>query len=51
MNPSKAAEAPQAPVTNPSHAFSTDPSLRCAVLLFVASVNSFIGAGLLLASI
>ena len=44
-------KAPEAPATNPSYAFGTDPSLRCAALLFVASVSSFIGAGLLLASI
>lgn len=44
-------KAPEAPATNPSHAFGTDPPLRCATLLFVASASSFIGAGLLLARI
>jgi hypothetical protein len=51
MNHSQVTKAPEALATNPSHVFGTDPSLRCATLLFVASASSFIGAGLLLASI
>lgn len=51
MNHSQVTKAPHAAATNPSHALITGPSLRCAALFFVASVGSFIGAGLLLASI
>ena len=51
MNHTRVAEAPQAPATNPSYVFSTGPSLQCAALFFVASVSSFVGASLLLASI
>jgi hypothetical protein len=43
MNPSQGTKAP--------HALGTGPLLRCVALLFLASVSSFIGAGLLLASI
>jgi hypothetical protein len=37
--------------SDPRDLINTGPSLQCAALLFVASLGSFIGAALLLASI
>jgi hypothetical protein len=51
MNPIPHSEAVQGIASDPRHLTNTGPSLQCAALLFVASVSSFIGAAILLASI
>ena len=44
-------KAAQGMASDPRHLANTGPSFQCAALLFVASLGSFIGAALLLASI
>ena len=52
MNDNQASESIQGTTLGPSDAATnTGPSLQRASILFVASVSSFIGASLLLASI
>jgi hypothetical protein len=52
MNDNQASESIQGTILDPSGAATnTGPSLQRASILFVASVSSFIGASLLLASI
>jgi len=51
MNAIRRPEAVQGIASDLRHLTNTGPSLQCAVLLFVASLSSFIGAALLLASI
>jgi hypothetical protein len=51
MNAIRHPEAVQGIASDPRHLTNTGPSLQCAALLFVASLGSFIGAALLLASI
>ena len=52
MNDNQASESIQGTTLGPSGAATnTGPSLQRASILFVASVSSFIGASLLLASI
>jgi hypothetical protein len=51
MNPTQASETNQSTTPDPTKITCTGPSLQRASILFVASVGSFIGASLLLASI
>ncbi len=51
MNAIRRPEAVQGIASDPRHLINTGPSLQRAALLFVASLGSFIGAALLLASI
>jgi hypothetical protein len=51
MNAIRRPEAIQGIASNPREITNTGPSLQCAALLFIASLSSFIGAALLLASI
>jgi hypothetical protein len=51
MNAIRRPEAVQGIASDPRVLTNTGPSLQCAALLFVASLGSFIGAALLLASI
>jgi hypothetical protein len=51
MNSVRSSQAVQGIAPDSSHSISTGPSLQRASILFVASVGSFIGASLLLASI
>ena len=51
MNAIRHAEAIPDNASDPTHLPNTAPSLQRASILFVASVGSFIGASLLLASI
>jgi hypothetical protein len=51
MNAIRRPEAVQGIASDPRHLTNPGPSLQCAALLFVASLGSFIGAALLLASI
>jgi hypothetical protein len=51
MNNTQPLEAAQGIPSSPTHAPGTGPSLQRASIIFVASVGSFIGASLLLASI
>jgi hypothetical protein len=51
MNAIRHTEPVQVIASDPTHPTNTTPSLQRASMLFVASVGSFIGASLLLASI
>jgi hypothetical protein len=50
MSVTRHSAAIQGIASDPTHLTSTGPSFQCALFLFVASVSSFIGAALLLAS-
>jgi hypothetical protein len=51
MNATQHSEAVQGLISDPPHPTNTGLSLQRASILFAASVSSFIGASLLLASI
>jgi hypothetical protein len=51
MDTTRHSEAVRGIASDPRHLTNTGPSFQCAALLFVASLSSFIGAALLLASI
>lgn len=50
MNHDQASDTAQDTLPGPAEALNTGPSLQRASILFIASVGSFIGASLLLAS-